>query len=80
VLCPRIAAGDLKADVSQVELEHFQQAADLVAAAVVADKARLGALAPCSTGTAPRDCARSFVENFGAWSGTPVSSVRLTAS
>jgi hypothetical protein len=58
--------GLVQPDISQVELERFQQAADLVAAAVVADKARLGALAPCVAGSKPRDCAKSFVESFGA--------------
>ena len=58
--------GLVQPDVSQVELERFQQAADLVAAAVVADKARLSALVPCSAGTSQRDCAKSFVESFGA--------------
>jgi hypothetical protein len=58
--------GLVQPDVSQVELERFQQAADVIAAAVVADKARLAALAPCSASSSPRDCAKSFVEAFGA--------------
>jgi len=58
--------GLVQPDVSQVELERFQQAADLVAAAVVADETRLATLAPCSASENPRSCAKSFVESFGA--------------
>lgn len=57
--------GLLQADVSQVELEDFQKAADAVAAKVVADKTMLAALVPC-TGTDRRACARKFVEQSGA--------------
>ncbi|HMJ13243.1 MAG TPA: DUF1592 domain-containing protein [Polyangiaceae bacterium] len=58
--------GLVQGDVSQVELENFQKAADLIAATLAADKPRLSALVPCSTGTSPRNCAKSFVQSFGA--------------
>jgi hypothetical protein len=57
--------GLLQADVSLVELEDFQKAADAVAAKVVADKTMLAALAPC-TAADKRACARSFVEKSAA--------------
>jgi hypothetical protein len=57
--------GLLQADVSQVELEEFQRTADVVAAKVVADKALLGSLAPCS-GTDKRACARMLVQRIGS--------------
>lgn len=59
------AFGLAQGDVSQVELEDFQQVADTIAARVVRDKALLTAIAPC-TGTDKRACARSFVQRFGA--------------
>jgi hypothetical protein len=59
------AFGLAQGDVSQVELEDFQQAASAVAAKVVADKTMLAALAPC-TGNDKRACARAFLQRFGA--------------
>ena len=57
--------GLLQADVSLVELEDFQRAADTVAAKAVADKTLLASLAPC-TGSDKRACARSFVQRTGS--------------
>jgi Protein of unknown function (DUF1592)/Protein of unknown function (DUF1588)/Protein of unknown function (DUF1595)/Protein of unknown function (DUF1585) len=60
------AFGLVQPDITQVALESFQTAADVIAAAVVNDSERLNALAPCDAGAVPRDCAQSFVESFGA--------------
>ncbi len=60
------AFGLVQPDVTQVELESFQDAADVVAAAVVGNADRLGALAPCAADAVPLDCARTFVETFAA--------------
>ncbi|HEX6242886.1 MAG TPA: DUF1592 domain-containing protein [Polyangiales bacterium] len=57
--------GLLQPDVSLVELEDFQRAADTVAANVVADKALLASLTPCS-GSDKRACARGFVQRMGS--------------
>ena len=57
--------GLLQADVSQVELEDFQRAADTIAAKVIADKTLLAKLAPC-TGSDKRACARSFAQRLGS--------------
>jgi hypothetical protein len=59
------AFGLAQGDVSQLELEDFQQAAEAVAAKVVADKNMLASLVPC-TGTDKRACAKSFLTRFGA--------------
>jgi uncharacterized protein DUF1592/uncharacterized protein DUF1588/uncharacterized protein DUF1595/uncharacterized protein DUF1585/uncharacterized protein DUF1587 len=60
------AFGLIQPDVTQVELESFQDAADVVAAAVVGNQQRLAALAPCEADAEPLACARRFVETFGA--------------
>lgn len=60
------AFGLVQPDVTQVELEHFQKAAVTIAAAIVGNKASLDKVAPCATGTAPADCAKSVVQKFGA--------------
>jgi hypothetical protein len=60
------AFGLVQPDVTQVELESFQAAADLLAAAVVSDPETLAAVAPCETPEAPVDCARAMIEDFGA--------------
>jgi hypothetical protein len=60
------AFGLVQPDVTQVELESFQAAADVIAAAIVGDADRLDELAPCAADAEPLDCARSFVETFGA--------------
>lgn len=57
--------GLLQADVSLVEVEDFQRAADSVAAKVVADKTLLASLVPC-TGSDKRACARNFVQRIGS--------------
>ncbi|WP_437648129.1 DUF1592 domain-containing protein [Sorangium sp. So ce362] len=60
------AFGLLQPDVTQVELEHFQAAADAIAAAIVGDPTSLGEVAPCEGGAEPRACARQLVVTFGA--------------
>ena len=60
------AFGLIQPDVTQVELESFQDAADVVAAAVVGNEEKLAALAPCAADAEPLACARRFVETFGA--------------
>jgi hypothetical protein len=60
------AFGLIQADVGQVELENFQQAAELIGAAVVVNQPLLNALAPCRAGADRRGCARDFVRTFGA--------------
>ena len=60
------AFGLVQPDVTQVQLEKFQKAAVTIAAAIVGNKASLDKVAPCATGTAPADCAKSVVQKFGA--------------
>lgn len=60
------AFGLVQPDVTQVQLEHFQSAANAIAAVIVADKARLDKIAPCAQGAVPTDCAKSLVTKFGA--------------
>ncbi|WP_437906898.1 DUF1592 domain-containing protein [Sorangium sp. So ce327] len=60
------AFGLLQPDVTQVELEHFQAAADVIAAAVAGDPEALDRIAPCEAGAEPRECARQLVVGFGA--------------
>jgi len=60
------AFGLLQPDVTQVELEGFQKAAELVASTVVANGAALDAVAPCADGEDPAACARAAVERFGS--------------
>ena len=60
------AFGLIQADVSQVQLEHYQQAAQIVAGVIVGNQASLDKIAPCATGTAPTDCAKNMVQKFGA--------------
>ncbi len=60
------AFGLLQPDVTQVELEHFQAAANLIAAAIVGSPDALAKIAPCATSAVPVDCARTLVERFGA--------------
>jgi hypothetical protein len=59
------AFGLIQPDITQVEVESFQAAADLIAAAVVAKAGALSAIAPCSAGADQRSCARTFVQSFG---------------
>lgn len=51
-------------DISQVEVEDLQRAAELAAAAAVAGDG-IERLAPCPEGRAERDCAADFVTDFG---------------
>lgn len=60
------AFGLVQPDVTQVQLERYQRAANVIAAVVVADKARLDRVAPCAAGAVPRDCATSLVTKLGA--------------
>lgn len=60
------AFGLIQPDITQVEIENFQSAANAIAAAVVTKADALSALAPCSAGADERGCARSFVQSFGA--------------
>ncbi|KYF94077.1 hypothetical protein BE17_53480 [Sorangium cellulosum] len=60
------AFGLLQPDVTQVELEHFQAAADAIAAAIARDPTALGEVAPCEGGAEPLECARRMVVAFGA--------------
>ena len=64
---PEIASGlgASQGDISQVEVEDFQRAAELVAAAAVNGEA-LSKLAPCAKDAAPRTCAGDFVKQFGS--------------
>ncbi|WP_437984193.1 DUF1592 domain-containing protein [Sorangium sp. So ce117] len=60
------AFGLLQPDVTQVELEHFQAAADVIAAAIAGNPAALDRIAPCEAGADPSECARQLVVGFGA--------------
>src|SRR5258708_336979 len=66
------AAGDSsvfglqQGDVSQVALETYQKAAELIGTTTVANATKLKTLAPCATGADKRGCARAFVQSFGA--------------
>jgi hypothetical protein len=63
------AFGLVAPDVTQVQLEHYQKAADAIAATIVGNAASLNKIAPCAagaTGTAATDCAKSLVQKFGA--------------
>ena len=52
-------------DVSQVALETYQKAAELIGTTIVSNAATLKTLAPCATGADKRGCARAFVQSFG---------------
>jgi len=63
------AFGLVQPDVTQVQLEHYQKAANAIAAVVVGNAASLAKIAPCAagaTGTVATDCAKSLVQKFGA--------------
>ncbi|HMI93078.1 MAG TPA: DUF1592 domain-containing protein, partial [Polyangiales bacterium] len=63
------AFGLVQPDVSQVELEGYQSAAELIAARVSADPKALANVAPCASGASGSQgeaCARTMVEGFGA--------------
>lgn len=57
-----IGAG--QGDISQVEVEDLQRAAELAAAAAVAGDG-IERLAPCTSERVERDCAADFVKDFG---------------
>jgi hypothetical protein len=60
------AFGLLQPDVTQVELEGFQKAAELIAATVIANNEALDAVASCDEGEDQTACARAAIERFGA--------------
>jgi hypothetical protein len=60
------AFGLLQPDVTQVELEGFQSAAELVARTVIENGDALSAVAPCADGEDRAACARAVIERFGA--------------
>jgi hypothetical protein len=60
------AFGLIPSDISQVELERYQQAAALVTDSLEAAPERLRALSGCAAESDGRACARSFVQSFGA--------------
>lgn len=60
------AFGLVQPDVTQVQLEHFQKAAGVIAAAIVGTPATLDEIAPCAAGAVPGDCAKNLVQKFGA--------------
>ncbi len=61
------AFGLLQPDITQVQLEGFQAAADLIAGTVVQNADQLAAIAPCDDpAAAALDCARAMIESFGA--------------
>jgi hypothetical protein len=55
-----------QADIDQVQVGGFQAAAETLATAVVADTKQLTALVPCAAGADKRQCAQTFLQNFGA--------------
>jgi hypothetical protein len=60
--------GVVQADVDGVDLDKYQRGAEVVAAAVVADKNLLNKVAPCASSTAAadaRNCAKTFLGAFG---------------
>jgi hypothetical protein len=59
--------GLAQADVDGNDLDKYQRAAEVVAAAVVADKAALARIAPCAATAAAdlRTCAKTFLQTFG---------------
>jgi hypothetical protein len=59
------AFGLVQPDITQVETEKFQKAADLIAKALVENADALSTIAPCAEGAVERDCARQVVETFG---------------
>jgi len=66
------AFGLVQPDVSQVELEGFQRAAELIAARVSGEPDALANVAPCAGGSGNASgpegeaCARTMIERFGA--------------
>ncbi|MFT3928499.1 MAG: DUF1592 domain-containing protein [Myxococcales bacterium] len=60
------ALGLVQGEVGPVEVERYQQAANLIAETVARDPKRLSTLAPCAAGATPRTCADNFVRSFGA--------------
>jgi hypothetical protein len=60
------AFGLVQPDIDQVQIGGFQAAAEAIAASVVGNAASLAAVAPCASGADTRQCAQTFVQNFGA--------------
>jgi hypothetical protein len=59
------AFGLVQPDVTQVELEHFQKAADAIAKTIATNQSALDKAAPCAAGAVPAECARAAVQSFG---------------
>jgi hypothetical protein len=57
--------GLAQADVDGSDLDHYQRAAEAVAAAVVGSATTLNKIAPCAMGADPRGCAKAFLQGFG---------------
>lgn len=60
------ALGLVQADIAQVDLERFQNAAELAGSSTVTNAAKMKTLAPCATGADKRVCAKTFVQTFGS--------------
>lgn len=59
------ALGLTMSDVSQVEVEDYRTAANAIAAALVADSAKLKAIANCDAVAVKRDCAKIAIKSLG---------------
>jgi len=60
------AFGLVQADIDQVTLGGYQQAAEAVSSSIVADAGQLAALVPCAAGADKRGCVQTFVQKFSA--------------
>jgi hypothetical protein len=60
------AFGLVQPDLSQVDVERYQAASDVIAAQVTGDAQKLAELVPCADGADQRGCAQAFVERFAA--------------
>jgi uncharacterized protein DUF1592/uncharacterized protein DUF1588/uncharacterized protein DUF1595/uncharacterized protein DUF1585/uncharacterized protein DUF1587 len=68
------AFGLVQPDIDSVQIGGYQAAAEAIATSVVSNAASLTALAPCASGADKRQCAQTFVQNFGALAyRTPVT-------
>src|SRR5450755_3839628 len=68
------AFGLVQPDIDSVQIGGYQSAAEAIASAVVSSPASLTAVAPCASGADKRQCAQTFVQNFGALAyRTPVT-------
>ena len=68
------AFGIVQPDIDSVQIGGYQSAAEAIATATVSNAASLTAIAPCASGADKRQCAQTFVQNFGALAyRTPVT-------